>query len=65
MLRTRGPGVQENWDLWLNVSVFSYNTTVSSGTGVAPHYTMFGHKAMIPVDWVFHTPSVEKRTMYQ
>ena len=23
MLRTRGPGVQDNWDLWLNVSVFA------------------------------------------
>ena len=25
---------------------------------------MFGHKATLPVDWVFPTPSVEKRTMY-
>ena len=25
MLRTRGPGVQDNWDLWLNASVIAYN----------------------------------------
>ena len=30
MLQTRGPRVQNNWDLWLNASVFAYNTTVSS-----------------------------------
>ena len=26
---------------------------------------MFGQEAMLSVDWVFHTPSVEKRTIYQ
>ena len=51
MLRTRGPGVQETWVLWLNVSVFAYTTTVSSSTGVTPpHYPMFGRKATLPVD---------------
>ena len=64
MLRTRGEGIQDNWDLWINASVFAYNTTVSS-TGVTPHYTMLGRKATLPVDWVFPTPSTERRTMYQ
>ena len=65
MLQTRGPGVQDKWDLWINLSVFAYNTTVSSSTGVTPHYAMFRYKAMLPVDWVYPTPSVEKRTIYQ
>ena len=64
MLWTRGPGVQGNWDLWLNVSVFAYNITVSSSSGVRSHYAMFGSKAMLPVDWLFPTHSVEKRKMY-
>ena len=64
MLRTQGPGVQESWDLWLDMSVFAYNTTVSSSTGVTPHYAMFGHKATQHVDWVFPTPYADKRTMY-
>ena len=38
MLRTRGEGIQDNWDLWINASVFAYNTKVSSSIGV-------------PVDW--------------
>ena len=63
MLQTLGPGVQDHWNLWLNASVFAYNTTVSSSTGVTPHYAMFGRKATLPVDWVFPTPFVEKRTM--
>ena len=56
--------MQEIWDLWLNVFVFAYYTTVSSSTGATPHYTMFGCKVTLPVGWVFPTPSVEKRTMY-
>ena len=50
MLRTRGEGIQENWDVWINASVFAYNTTGSSSTGVTPHYPMFGREAMLPVD---------------
>ena len=65
MLRTRGDEIQDNWDLWINPSVFAYNTTVSGMTGVTPHYAMFGREAMLPVDWVFPSPSVEKRMMYQ
>ena len=65
MLRTRGEGIQDNWDLWINVSAFTYNTTVSTRTGVTPHYAMFGREATPPVDWVFPTPSAEKRMMYQ
>ena len=65
MLRTRGERIQDNWDLWINALVLAYNTTVSSSTGVTPHYAMFEREAMLPVDWVFPTPSAEKRTMYQ
>ena len=65
ILQTRGEGVQDNWDLWINASVFAYNTTVRSSIAVTPHYTMFGREATLPVDWVFPTPSAEKRTMYQ
>ena len=63
ILRTRGEGVQDNWDLWINASVFAY--TVSSSIGVTPHYAMFGREPTLPVDWVFPTPSAEKRMMYQ
>ena len=65
MLRRRGEGIQYNWNLWINASVFAYNTSVSSITGVTPHYVMFGREATLPVDWVFPTPSAERRTMYQ
>ena len=65
MLRTRGEGIQDNWDLWINASVFAYNTTASCSTGAMPQYAMFGREATLPVDWVFPTPSAERRTMYQ
>ena len=28
IIRARGDGIQDNWDLWINASVFAYNTTV-------------------------------------
>ena len=31
---------------------------------ITPHYAMFGHEVSLPADWVFPSPSVEKRTMY-
>ena len=65
MLRRRGEGIEDNWDLWINASVFVYNTTLSTSTRVTMHYAMFGREAKLPVDWVFPTPSAEKRTMYQ
>ena len=54
MLRTRGDGIQDNWDLWINASVFAYNTTVSSSAGVMPHYSMFRKEATLPVDKCCH-----------
>ena len=65
MLGTGGPGVQDNWDLWLNASVFAYITTVNSSIGVTPHYAMLGREATLPMHWVFPTPSVEMITMYR
>ena len=60
MLRTRGEGIQDNWDLWINVSVLAYITTVSSSTGVTPHYAMFRREATLPVLGVSYTFSREE-----
>ena len=35
--RTRGEGIQDKWDSWINASVFVFNTTVSSSIIVTPH----------------------------
>ena len=45
VLRTRGPGVRPNWDVWLNAKVFTFNTTVYSSTGVQQYrsYTQLRH----------------------
>ena len=37
MLRMRGDGIQDNWHMWINGSVFSYDTTVSINTGETLH----------------------------
>ena len=40
ILRTRGDGVQDDWDPWINSSVFAYNTTGSCSIGVTPQLTL-------------------------
>ena len=53
------PGVHGNRGLESMASLFAYNTSVSSSIEVTPHYAMFGPVAVLPVDLVFLTPSVE------
>ena len=42
-----------NWDLYLNFSVFSYNTSVLSSTGFTPLFLTLGAEAQLPADLVF------------
>lgn len=39
---------KENWDEYLKLASFSYNTSVHEGTGYSPHELVFGKTANIP-----------------
>lgn len=40
----------EEWDDWLELAMFSYNTSVHSGTKLTPFQCMFGRIARVPSD---------------
>ena len=46
------PG-QFNWDLYLNFTVFSYNTSTHSSTGFSPQFLTYGTDARLPTDLLF------------
>lgn len=37
-----------NWDEWVELAMFSYNTSVHEGTRFSPHGLVFGHLAREP-----------------
>ena len=39
---------QSNWDEWVRLACFSYNTSVHSSSGFTPYEVMFGRKAEMP-----------------
>lgn len=39
---------QNNWDEYVNLAMFTYNTHVHKSTGYTPYELIFGHKAYIP-----------------
>ena len=44
---------QDDWDIYLPVATWSYNTTVNSATGYTPFRAVFGREARSPADsWI-------------
>lgn len=41
---------KEEWDMYLDTSVFAYNTAKQESTLYSPFELMFGRKANLPVD---------------
>ena len=39
---------QTNWDKFINMSMFAYNTSVNRNTGFTPYELLFGHIANVP-----------------
>ena len=47
-----------DWDTWIKMAMFSYNTSVHSAHGFTPHELVFGQKARLPSE--FETRTVGK-----
>ena len=39
---------QSDWDQWIHLATFSYNTTPHTSSGFSPYELVFGYKAIIP-----------------
>lgn len=51
---------RNNWDEWLPMAMFSYNTSIHEGTRHAPHELVFGCTARVPTDSEFEIESQEQ-----
>ena len=47
-----------DWDTWIKMSMFSYNTSVHSAHGFTPHELVFGQKTRLPSE--FESQTIEK-----
>jgi hypothetical protein len=55
----------DDWDLWIDVVKFGYNTTVNSATGFTPFYMLYGREANNPSnDWINSIKSTVSREQY-
>ena len=41
---------QHDWDCWVNVVAYAYNTSVHSATGYTPYKMVFGHLVRTPLE---------------
>ena len=48
-----------NWDEWVELAMFSYNTSVHEGTKFSPHELVFGHLAREPTGEVIIEENIE------
>ncbi|XP_068975109.1 uncharacterized protein [Bombus flavifrons] len=49
----------KNWDEWVELAMFSYNTSVHEGTKFSPHELVFGHLAREPTGEVVIEENME------
>ena len=55
------PLTQNDWDEWLPLVQFSYNTSINSSTGIQPFELQFGRKSKTLLDLIVSNPSHESR----
>ena len=45
-----------NWDMYLQLVTFAYNTSVQASTNFSPFYVLFGREATVPMDLALEIP---------
>ena len=47
---------EDDWDLWIDISVYAYNTSPQKSTGFSPFELVFGHHARLPIEQALGLP---------
>ena len=61
LIRADRRGEAKEWPRKLAIATFAYNTTMCRATGMSPFEAVFGHKALLPVDFLF--PMTRRRQL--
>ena len=41
---------KDDWDLWVDLAIYAYNTSVHESTGFSPYELVFGRVARTPIE---------------
>ena len=55
---------RDDWDLWVDLAVFAYNTSVHSATGFSPYELVFGRIARTPIELDLGIPMTNPCTQH-
>ena len=47
---------KDDWDLWIDIAVYAYNTSPQESTGFSPFELVFGHPARLPIEHTLGVP---------
>jgi len=47
---------KDDWDLWIDIAVYAYNTSPQESTGFSPFELVFGHQARLPIEQTMGLP---------
>ena len=47
---------RDDWDLWIDIAVYAYNTSPQESTGFSPFELVFGHPARLPLEQTLGLP---------
>ena len=50
---------KDDWDLWADLAVYAYNTSIHTATGFSPYELVFGRVARTPIELQLFTQYIE------
>ena len=56
---------KDDWDLWVDIAVYAYNTSVHDATGYSPYELVFGRVARTPVELDLGVPIKNPCTQHE
>ena len=56
---------KDDWDLWVDLAVYSYNTSVHESTGFSPYELVFGRVARTPIEVDLGIPIKNPSTQHE
>ena len=56
---------KDDWDLWVDLAVYAYNTSIHTATGFSPYELVFGRVARTPIELDLRLPMKNPCTQHE